>query len=203
MLEDRDLDAALGRMSPICIEGIGVRLIRKMFMKEPLSVKGSVIAGGRYNIPGYLQEKGLPIAGALYVARDIEIAMTELGTDLEQSKKVDPESLYKLISFRISYKLDGVLDLTNSSNLSILKTSYQELTGNWREANEEYEIVPTQMLGLAVMRSNQFNVIKCHSAQTSRGNNYNLAIFIAEVNEIDTIDRDGIYLKAEEFSYDD
>jgi hypothetical protein len=81
--------------------------------------------------------------------------------------------------------------------LTILRTSYQELTGNWKETNEECEIAPTQMLGLAVMRSNKFNAIKYPSAKTSKGNNYNLAIFIDEVNELDTIDQDGIYLKAE------
>jgi RES domain-containing protein len=189
VLEDRDLDVALSKISPIAIEGRGARFIRHKFRKEPLSVKGSLKTGGRYNIPDYLlEEMGLPFAGALYVARNIKIAMAETGADSEQSTKV---------SFRIIYKLDTVLDLTNKKNLNILRTSYQELTGNWRETNEECEIAPTQSLGLAVMRSNQFNAIKYPSAKTSKGNNYNLAIFIDELNEIDTIEQDGIYLKAE------
>jgi RES domain-containing protein len=190
VLDDRDLDIALGKISPVAMEDRGVRFVRRKYMNEPLSVKGSLLAGGRYNIPKHLlEEMGLPFTGALYIGRNIKIAMAETGADSEQSTKA---------IFRIMYKLDAVLDLTSKDNLRLLGTSYQELTGNWRETNdEECEISPTQRLGLGMKRSNRFSAIKCPSAKTQKGNNYNLVIFIDEANEMHEIEQEGIYIKAE------
>jgi RES domain-containing protein len=190
VLDDCDLDNALARISPIMLEGRGVRYVRLKYQKQPLSVVGSLMYGGRYNIPKYLlEEMGLPFVGALYIGRNIKISMAETNIDSTQSTHVD---------FRILYKLDTVLDLTNTDNLRLLGTSYQELTGNWRETNEEKcEIAPTQRLGLAVQRSNRFNAIKCPSAKTHIGNNYNLVIFIDEANEMTAINERGIFLQAE------
>jgi RES domain-containing protein len=189
MLDNDKLDLALSQISPISIGYTGVRAVRSKYMKEPLSVKGSLIVGGRYNCPNYLLLKmGLPFAGALYIARDIETAMAETGAVSEKSTKV---------SFRISYKLDNVLDLTDQENLDILHTSYQELTGNWREMNEECQISPTQRLGLAVQRSTNFSASKSRSAKTKIGNIYNIVIFIDEANEATTVKQNGISLKAE------
>jgi RES domain-containing protein len=189
VLNDSDLDDVLEQIYPMTVEGRGVRYVRVKYAGEPLSVKGSLWAGGRYNVPNsLLEEMGLPFAGALYIARNIKVAMAETNTDSEQSTYA---------SFRILYKLDAVLDLTNRDNLMRLGTSYQELTGNWQETNEENEIAPTQRLGLAVQRSTRFSAIKCPSSKTTISNNYNLVIFIDEANIRQTIDELGISLRAQ------
>jgi RES domain-containing protein len=156
MLDDYNLDLALSQISPISMEDRAVRCQNIDYKDQPLSVKGSLINGGRFNIPGkLLEEKGLPFNSVLYIARNMEIAMEEVGAKWGSPKHV---------MFRILYKLDNVLDLTDRDNMSILGTNYQELTGNWRQINEELcEIASTQRLALAVRQSNRFNAIKVRS----------------------------------------
>jgi RES domain len=194
MLDDYNLDLALNKISPISMEGRAVRCQNIDYKDKPLSVKGSLINGGRFNIPGkLLEEKGLPFESVLYIARNMDIAMKEADAKWGSAKHV---------MVRILYKLDNVLDLTDRDNLSILGTSYQELTGNWRQINDELcEISSTQRLALAVQRSNSFNAIKVHSEKTMIGENYNLVIFIDEVNELKEINRNGISLKAESIDW--
>lgn len=189
MLDDRQLDTALSTIVPVTKEGIGTRAIRNKYIKEPLSCKGSLISGGRYNPPKeLLQIMNLPLKGALYISSSLDVSLSEVGA----------KSTSSLAYFNITYNLSAVLDLTNSENLLTLGTSYQELTGNWRETNDEIkEFSPTQRLGLAIIRSRKFDSIKFHSSKTSIGNNYNLAIFIDEVNKDIIIEEKTIYLKAE------
>jgi hypothetical protein len=194
MLDDSNLDIALSQISPISMKGRAIRCQSIDYQDKPLSVIGSLIHGGRFNIPAkLLEEKGLPFNSVLYIARNTQIAMEEVG-----AKWGSPNH----VLVRILYELDNVLDLTNRDNMSILGTNYQELTGNWRQINEELcEIASTQRLALAVRQSNRFNAIKVHSEKTMIGENYNLVIFMDEVDKLKETNQNGIFLKAESVNW--
>jgi RES domain-containing protein len=195
MLDGDELEAALQRISPSSIDKLFYRLVRRQFVNEPLSTKGSLIAGGRYNLPSSFvltNEEEIVCVNAfacLYLASNLAVAEAEV------HKKWNDSNYF---AFEIYCRCDKVLDLTDEDNRKILHTSYQELTGRWSYDNERGNDSPTQKLALFAKNSERFTIIKYPSAQMSRpkSEDYNFAIFTDISDDSKQINSESVYLKA-------
>jgi RES domain-containing protein len=193
MLGGDDLQAALQKISPSSVDKSFYRIVRRRYRDQPLSIKGSLRTGGRYNLPQYFivngqQRNCIDGFGSLYLSRTVEIAEVEVGI-----KKVFSQSV-----FEVRCRCDKVLDLTNQNNLSILGTNDQEITGQWGRMNDRGEGSPTQQLALCVKQSERFTTIKFPSAKKTRSIDYNLVVLINILDSSKQFSSENVYLEAKE-----
>jgi RES domain-containing protein len=193
MLGGDDLQEALQRISPSFVDKSFYRIVRRKYRDQPLSIKGSLMTGGRYNIPKYFLVNGqrkncVDGFGSLYLSNTVEIAKAEVGI-----KKVFSQSV-----FEIYCRCDKVLDLTNQDNLRILGTNDQEITGQWGRINDRGEVSPTQQLALYVKQSGKFATIKFPSAKKTKPVDCNLAVLIDVLDKSKRLSSENVHLEAKE-----
>lgn len=74
-----------------------------------------------------------------------------------------------MLGAQVSLQPVRVLDLTRLSVRRLLRTSLQQLTGNWRLGNQRGRWAPTQLLGYEAFRSGLFDAIRFPSARNPGG----------------------------------
>lgn len=110
-----------------------IRIVDHLYTLEPLSAKGSLINGGRFNIGKGLDNNPFPAFPALYIAENYDTAYLEKfgGTTRHNKNTLSGEefSLRKSNSFssiRLNGELHQIFDLTRTNNLNkftnIIKT---------------------------------------------------------------------------------
>jgi RES domain-containing protein len=176
MLSSPQLNAVLPRLTTIIIEGTGFRSIRTEFAQDPLSAIGSFICGGRYNLKEQFE--------ALYLANNELTANLEVRALFQISSELIQLQGPPRIMLEIEYRLESVLDLTNSAIQQALGTNLQELTGLWRPMQAENQQAPTQLLGAAAYNIQTIEALKVPSAVAIEENPqaYNLVIFPDRLN---------------------
>lgn len=122
-LEHQNLCKALENTKSLSVKDeFWWRIVDHKYSNEPLSAKGSVAAGGRFNIGDNLSNLGFKPFPALYLAQDSDTALNEkFGVpEVANGLSASELALRKETSFtavRVQVKLDNVFDLTNASNL--------------------------------------------------------------------------------------
>ena len=184
MLRESDLLEAVQTLEPRLFYGQGYRVFSPKYIRSPISTQGAFGYGGRYN------PKGIH---ALYIAEDPVTGLAE------NRLIVSPQSspLYRpatRILLALEYRLQRVLDLSDTQVLEALSTSYQELTGDWEPYNYQGKTAPTQQLGAAVFASGQFEAIRYPSAQNRQ--QHNLAVFkerLLPQSHVRVMDASGVF----------
>ena len=96
------------------------RIVDYKYSLSPLSVKGSMIMGGRFNIGEKSEDLGLKAFPVLYMADGFETAYSERFGNRSNGLEAHELSLTKPSSFtsvNVSVNLDTVFDLTKPKNL--------------------------------------------------------------------------------------
>ncbi len=113
-------------------EGEAYRIIKALYMKTPLSVRGS-LQGGRYNVPNFHKDG----FSALYLSTTEETALSEI----KQNKALKETRLILPVSYRFKRSLN-----LNSEICTFLKINASLLLENWKPHNLIKKLAPTQQL---------------------------------------------------------
>jgi hypothetical protein len=89
-----------------------------------------------------------PAYQILYLAENQQVALFEVGALLGLPHDPIPNPRGSWITLSLDVRLQAVTDLTSSSNRSLIKTTVQELTGDW--LHHHAGDAPTQLLGAAL-----------------------------------------------------
>jgi RES domain-containing protein len=137
------------------------RAIRTAFLGTPLAVTHTVTIPGRFNYvaPGH---PGFPI---LYLTEDPVTALFEVGAMLGSPHRTatsGPGRATHWAVINVTVKLSGVVDLTHARERRLVRTTVQELTGDWDgyrlrwisrpRSSPVWPTAPTQRLGRALHR---------------------------------------------------
>lgn len=151
---------ACGNLPIMPVTGIWYRAINARYSQTPLAYQHTRTISGRFN-PGSYQRPSFPV---VYLAEDQQVAMFEvsalLGSPLPgQAFQPNPASPSWLI-IPVQVTLGTVVDLCTPSTRKAVRTSVQELTGDWRAyvlrnpspalSAPYWSVIPTQRLGAAL-----------------------------------------------------
>lgn len=184
------LATALRQAPPRPFRGTAYRFVGTRFIDSPLSSAGSRQRGGRFNPPGRME--------VLYAALSADTAMAEREGLLLTAPGIRLATQVGTgVLLRLTCRLAGVLDLTNSATREALGLSLATLLGPWLpwnaigagdEWNPEVNLAPTQRLGIAAHDSNRFEAILAPSAKDPSG--LCLAIFVDRLSSGSKVDVD-------------
>ncbi|CAM3231820.1 RES family NAD+ phosphorylase [Filibacter tadaridae] len=153
MYMDNKLEKTLKKIQPIPFTKTMYRNsdIKYLLLGDnPLSGEGAKFADGRF----HLKSHGI---SCYYASEDMYTSLDETYPPRDQNHP--PRVFISLV-----IQLGSVLDLCNESNWDILQTSYQELTGNWKNHLNQTP-APTQLLGKATYDSQRFEAIQFYTAK--------------------------------------
>ncbi len=170
MLSRQELIAALPNITTEAENGVVFRLVALRFQNSLLSAVGSLKNGGRYNVEQEFE--------ALYTSGSLITALKEINCLINTPRGVMSFPSEPLVLLSLNYKLNHILDLTNTNHQQILQTNLQELTGHWLRITIQNQIAPTQELGQVAYDLKTIEAIKVPSAADSEANSYNLVIFL-------------------------
>jgi RES domain-containing protein len=142
------------------VNGVWYRAVRPQHFQTTLAFAHTATIPGRYN-PGSIQR---PAFTVLYLAEDPTVALFEvqamLGTPLHGYAQGPNLAAGNWTTTQINVLLHSVVDLTITSQRRMIRTTVQELTGDWRGYSlrnpnavlspPHYTNVPTQRLGSAL-----------------------------------------------------
>lgn len=116
----------LNKLPPQKIDGNFFRLIRSRFANEPLSMVGSILEGGRYNVAGSF--------GALYLGFDSETCHSEVTQGILAGLPVK-KGAFKLWEYAVALK--KILRLDDPNILIVIGVTVNEITipGNRQTAS--------------------------------------------------------------------
>ncbi|HVX86356.1 MAG TPA: RES family NAD+ phosphorylase [Phycisphaerae bacterium] len=138
------------------------RAFHPSFLSTPLATSHTALAASRYNEGA----TALPQFEVLYLAEDHQVALLEVGAILGSPLSLsgqppflisNPASPWSILPIRV--QLQSIADITRTSQLALLRTTAQEITGDWRAnyARQPFDSVsqpvgtaPTQELGQAL-----------------------------------------------------
>jgi RES domain-containing protein len=175
--------------------GTWYRAIQLKFWNSLLATSHTRTIPGRFN-SGNPARPGFEI---LYFAEDHQVAMFEvqalLGSPLPGSAYVpNPNGQWAIINVQL--QLSRVIDLTNRQQRTIIDTTVQELTGDWRGYSLRnpnaihnqlpWTNVPTQKLGHALHRLKNVEGFLTYSARVPTRRN--LIVFPAKLRPGSFID---------------
>jgi len=143
----------------IPIEGYWYRNVSIEFISHPLGGVGSILGGGRYNLPDSFE--------VLYMAPDPHTAIEEAKRE-PFDKKMPPQLL-----ITAEIKTQVILNLEDKAIINALGIIEEKLFKPWRYP--KYKEAYTQALGRIIYGYNIFEGIRYPSAKIE--NKYNLAIF--------------------------
>lgn len=172
MLSGQALDTALSLLPTSPLVGVAFRAISVQYASSALSAIGSLKRGGRYNTANEFE--------VLYISESQVTALQEVGSIVQTSQGLISLRAQSRTILTIDYRLNAVLDLTNSLIQDALGTSFQELTGLWIPTSVQGKISPTQQLGAAAHRLAKIDALKYPSAKDP--GSYNLAVFVSKLS---------------------
>lgn len=148
----------------------------RKYHPDPLNADGSVVTGGRYNIPEYLAHLA-PSFPVLYLAETTAVAhaeaqvitavQTNTGLTITPGKDQHPR-----LDITVSLRLRSILDLTSAATLSHLDLADPDLLGEWFELNAKGQLAFTQQLARAALDTARFEALCYPSARYPGGRNY-------------------------------
>lgn len=116
----------LNKLPPQKIDGSFFRLIRARYANEPLSMDGSILEGGRYNVAGMF--------GALYLGFDSETCHAEVTQGILAGLPVK-KGAFKLWEYSVA--LQKIIRLDDPNVLTVIGVTVNEITipGNRQTAS--------------------------------------------------------------------
>jgi RES domain-containing protein len=181
-----ELRGVLTKVQGRSSQGLYYRVIRPKYMNGPLSTKGSVVTGGRYNPKDDF--------GVLYFAEDLVVGLAEVRMILQGMPEFTRQKPATRLILCVSVTISNVLDLRDEATMETLGTSLQELCGPWEQYDYAGKLAPTQQLGSAVFLVQSFQGILYPSAKDS--SKHNLAVFpdrLGEKDSVEIADDDGMF----------
>jgi RES domain-containing protein len=173
MLLESELRSRLRKLSPASIYGPFSRFVAFKHLvssrkgqstaePRPLWGIGSVEGGGRFNPPHKFE--------VIYLAEDPVTALKEVEMVFAPSAgQVVRVQHIPIVHVSILGILLRAADLTDETNQSLLGTTEQELTGEWRFTQAEGREAPTQLLGRAIFQQGDFDAIRYPSSKNRGG----------------------------------
>jgi RES domain-containing protein len=171
MLEEKDLDQALGQVPSRAVHGPFSRYVALHNLisgpsgssgaPQPLWGLGSKTFGGRFTPRDSFE--------TVYLAEDPTTASSEVGLILKHANSSVTIRTHPWVLITIDGNLLSVLDLTDAKTVAALGSSHQELTGEWRYTQEQSGEAPTQMLGRLCHDSERFDGIRYPSSKNVTG----------------------------------
>jgi hypothetical protein len=144
------------------LTGIWYRAFHPLFMSTPLATAHTALATSRYNEGA----TALPQFEIIYLAEDHQVALLEVGAILGSPLSLpgqmpmlipNPSSPWSILPIRVHLQI--VADITRPSQLAMLRTTAQEITGDWKanyarhpsdSVSQPVGTAPTQELGQAL-----------------------------------------------------
>jgi len=128
----------------------------------PLFSEGARQRGARYT----------PIGGpaSLYLALDPQTAYAEANrvhTQVWRNAATNTPALPPTVLISVRARIDGILDITDSTIQQHLQTANRELLRPWRLAQSRGRVVATQLLGQAAFACGNIQALRYPSAQSS------------------------------------
>jgi RES domain-containing protein len=149
------------------------RAIRPQFLQTALAFSQTAIIPGRFN-SGTAADPSFPV---LYLTEDPQTALYEveamLGSTLPGQAAVANPQAGAWVVVPVRVQLHSVADLCDETQLRLLDTSVQELTGDWRGYQfrphnpTRPPVAPTQRLGTALARLRGLEGFLTYSARAS------------------------------------
>ncbi len=109
------------------------------YVETPLSAIGSILAGGRYNPKGAFE--------VLYLAENATTTLLEVQFAASSGGRFQAEPKDPYVIFSIAFRLQQLVDLQGSQNLTDLALSPEDLQKPWRLKQARGEPVLTQEIG--------------------------------------------------------
>jgi len=168
MLSATDLPLAVPALPRQTRQGHGYRIVGYQYFAataglHPVRILygfGAPVNGQRFTPRGGM--------ATIYFAEDLATAFDEVHPEQAIIRKHDP-GLAPPVSpggfAAITYSLNAVLDVTDSTVQHVLHTRAAELAAPWRQARNRGQTPPTQQLGQAVYDSGLFEAIWYESAR--------------------------------------
>lgn len=163
------------------LHGTWLRALHPKHLANPLSTAHTPTHTTRYN-PGTPADPAFEI---LYLAEDATVALFEvqalLGSAYPGATFVPNPAGGPWTLIAVHVHLQAIIDLTRSTAISRIKTSVQELTGDWRgyalrnparpRGGISGSDVPTQLLGRRLQRLRGLEGFVAHSARIATRKN--------------------------------
>ena len=137
---------AIQRLTTVPLSGFWFRALNFRHLNERLKTDHTRTTASRFSPASIVK----PLYRTLYLADNLQTAAYEVdalfGSPTNPTARPDVSWLHLSLEVRL-YK---IIDLTDSREIQRLRTTHQELTGNWRNSES---IAPTQSLGVALYDS--------------------------------------------------
>lgn len=159
------LSGNCGKLAHRPLSGHWYRAIDLKFLETRLQTEHTRTKATRYSDA----RESNPGHRLLYLGENHQIALFEYGALLGSpiDPLSDPRSSLLLLSFEVH--LGRVADLCDEHQRASIGTTFQELTGNWRNSPDRE--VPTHQLGLALFRVKGLEGFLFPSSKPSGGKN--------------------------------
>jgi RES domain-containing protein len=157
MLGRDALVVAVQRLPSRPLEGVAFRLILARYAATALSSIGSLRTGGRYNVRGQFE--------ALYLASSPVTALREVEALVETASGVHGVKGPPRILLSVEYRLQALVDLTDTTVQAALGTTLGELCAPWRPLNAAGLVAPTQLLGEVLRDDGSIEAVRVPSAR--------------------------------------
>jgi RES domain-containing protein len=175
-----------GELPLIPQTGVWYRAIAPHHLPRPLETQQTTLQPSRYN-PGPFATSLFAI---LYLSENPVDCMFEVDALFGSLTALVPNPLRALCILNVRVSLSGVVDLTGTGNQRILRTTAQELTGDWQQYPNADS--PTQRLGAALSVVPGVEGFMCPSAVRAGQNN--LVVLPQKLNPtswVEYVDRKG------------
>jgi RES domain-containing protein len=168
MLAAHHLAVTLAGLPCLHCEGHAYRVVAYKYLAAPQSPHphrllyglGAPAAGARFTPHGGM--------ATISLAEDLATAFDEANPEQAILRRVDPGLVRPTppgAHVAVVYRLDSVLDVTDSAIQQALGTNPSELTAPWRLTQHQGHVPPTQQLGQAVFDSGVYQAIRYESAR--------------------------------------
>jgi hypothetical protein len=178
--------AACGRLARGPLSGVWYRALELQFLSRPLDTRHSRNIPSRFSAGKYAVEP----FDILYLCQHHVLTLWEVEAmygSLEAGRMI-PNSRCARAILNVEVQLQEIADLTQESEQKRLKTTVQELTGNWRgylprtpvtEQSPPVALAPTQWLGAALYSAGFEGFLTISAKQPER----NLIVFPKNLKE--------------------
>jgi RES domain len=154
-----------GKLAHLPLSGHWFRALNLKNFETRLATDHTRTAASRFSS----SSETAPLHRILYLAENHQVALYEAGAMLGSPTDpiADPTRSLLLLSLKI--RLCRVADLCEEAERRLIGTSFQELTGKWRDSPDRD--IPTHRLGLALFRVKGLEGFLFPSSKPSGGRN--------------------------------
>ena len=161
------METLLRKVKPISIAYYRTVTADRAIIGRFPSIEGSIISGGRFNIPGQF--------GALYLSTNPQTALEEA---IQTTRRAGFQEWKPKTIVEIKFQDILLLNLENRNNLEQIQIDSKELEIDWNEENKHGRIAPSQLVG-KIARDCGFEAILVRSQLIREA--YNVAVFLEKI----------------------